>query len=74
MSQSLRKIMEERQNRHFKRFPKKFYTINELMDILGITYEEAKQATRGLIETEQGYPKLDIIINLMGGMLYQTKI
>lgn len=66
----MRKDMAQKQKRYFEKLPKSHYMPHELMQILDIPYSEAKGLTEGTAKTDKGYPKIDIIINLMDGMLY----
>lgn len=59
-----------RQKELFSKLTKEYYMPHELMTILDMDYQEAKESTKGLMKTKEGYSRLGVIANLMGGVLY----
>lgn len=49
---------------------KEYWTEREIRDKLQTTNSEAKKITKKLLLHKEGYKALDIVIRLMGGMLY----
>lgn len=58
------------QKKLFNLLPKKYYTVKELHNLLGMTPSSLKKLLRKLKLYKEGYYKEDIIKNLMGGKLY----
>jgi len=65
-------IMLQKQKRLFTRLIKDFYTRKEIMDTLDMPYEETIELTKDIKRTEKGFNKIDIVIALMGGVLYAS--
>lgn len=64
--------MLQKQKRLFTRLIKDFYTRKEIMDTLDMPYEETIELTKDIKRTEKGFNKIDIVIALMGGVLYAS--
>lgn len=67
---SIKQIRDDRQRRLIGKLHKEFYEVNEIIDILCISYKEFKSLK--LKKTDNGYKKIDIIIAKMGGIMEQT--
>ncbi len=65
-----KETMLQKQKRLFTRLVKDFYTRKEIMETLDMPYEETLELTQNIKRTEHGFNKIDIVIALMGGVLY----
>lgn len=64
------KYKKELQKKLFQIFYKDYYSIEEISNLLEISDIGAYRIVKTLVIHEHGYEKVELIIRLMGGMLY----
>lgn len=63
-------LKRELQAKLKSKLPKKYYSMNELIEILNLKKGQAKQICKKFTYHKEGYDKQEIIRRLMGGKLY----
>lgn len=64
------KYKKELQKKLFELFSKEYYTVEEISEILGVTELGAYRIVKTLKVYEKGYERVDLVIRMMGGMMY----
>nr|WP_272509117.1 hypothetical protein [Clostridium ganghwense] len=64
------KYKKELQKKLLDLFPKAYYTVEEIGELLGISELGTYRIVKTLKLHEEGYERVDLVIRMMGGMMY----